>query len=86
MHETERHRVVLSAVQERLAVTVRELVALTGSSEATIRRDIATLHMQQQLRRPRQQAGDRHHPRRRRKKETLLIRQHLYQRCGDNDP
>ncbi|CAN0583611.1 unnamed protein product, partial [Ectocarpus sp. 12 AP-2014] len=40
MHETERHRLILSAVQERPIVTVGELVALTETSEATIRRDI----------------------------------------------
>ncbi|MHA3976723.1 DeoR/GlpR family DNA-binding transcription regulator [Halovulum sp. GXIMD14794] len=53
MHEKERHRVILSAVQERPVATVSELVSLTGSSEATIRRDIATLHMQKRLRRVR---------------------------------
>lgn len=53
MHETERHRIILSAVQERPVATVVELCALTGASEATIRRDIATLHMQKKLRRVR---------------------------------
>lgn len=53
MHESERHRVILSAVQERPVATVPELVALTGASEATIRRDIATLHVQKKLRRVR---------------------------------
>ncbi|WP_425052395.1 DeoR/GlpR family DNA-binding transcription regulator [Psychromarinibacter sp. S121] len=53
MHETERHRVILSAVQERPVATVAELVSLTGTSEATIRRDIATLHAQKRLRRVR---------------------------------
>ncbi|SIN99403.1 DeoR/GlpR family DNA-binding transcription regulator [Vannielia litorea] len=53
MHEKERHRVILSAVQDRPVATVSELVALTGSSEATIRRDIATLHMAKRLRRVR---------------------------------
>jgi len=53
MHESERHRVILSAVQERPVATVTELVALTGASEATIRRDIATLHVQNRLRRVR---------------------------------
>jgi DeoR family ulaG and ulaABCDEF operon transcriptional repressor len=53
MHEKERHRVILSAVQERPVVTVQEMVDLTGSSEATIRRDIAALHVQQRLRRVR---------------------------------
>ena len=53
MHESERHRLILSAVQDRPVVTVVDLVNLTGVSEATIRRDIATLHMQKKLRRVR---------------------------------
>ncbi|SFP42049.1 DeoR/GlpR family DNA-binding transcription regulator [Tranquillimonas alkanivorans] len=53
MHETERHRIILSAVQSKPVVTVAEMVELTESSEATIRRDIATLHMQKKLRRVR---------------------------------
>ncbi|TMV84954.1 DeoR/GlpR transcriptional regulator [Thioclava sp. BHET1] len=53
MHENERHRIILSAIQERPVATVIDLVALTGASEATIRRDIATLHVQKKLRRVR---------------------------------
>ena len=53
MHETERHRVILSAVQDRAVVTVIDLCNLTGASEATIRRDIAALHMQKKVRRVR---------------------------------
>ena len=53
MHEKERHRIILSAVQDRPVVTVAELCDLTSASEATIRRDIAALHMQKQLRRVR---------------------------------
>ncbi len=53
MHEKERHRIILSAVQDRPVVTVQELVSLTSSSEATIRRDIATLHVNKKLRRVR---------------------------------
>ncbi len=53
MHESERHRLILSSVQDRPVVTVPDLVNLTGVSEATIRRDIATLHMQKKLRRVR---------------------------------
>lgn len=53
MHETERHRVILSAVQSRPVVTVAEMVELTEASEATIRRDIAQLHMAKKLRRVR---------------------------------
>ncbi|MFK7858916.1 MAG: DeoR/GlpR family DNA-binding transcription regulator [Granulosicoccus sp.] len=49
----ERQKIILSAVQEKPVATVAELVALTDSSEATIRRDIAALHMGKQLRRVR---------------------------------
>ncbi len=51
MHETERHRVILAAVESRPMATVADLVELTGTSEATIRRDIAALHVQGKLRR-----------------------------------
>lgn len=53
MLETERHRIILSAVQDRPVVTVADLCALTGVSEATVRRDIAQLHVAKQLRRVR---------------------------------
>ena len=53
MHEKERHRIILSAVQDRPVVTVLDLCNLTEASEATIRRDIAALHMQKKLRRVR---------------------------------
>ncbi|SIS93812.1 DeoR/GlpR family DNA-binding transcription regulator [Paracoccus saliphilus] len=53
MLETERHRIILSAVQERPVVTVADLCALTGVSEATVRRDIAQLHLAKKLRRVR---------------------------------
>jgi DeoR family ulaG and ulaABCDEF operon transcriptional repressor len=53
MHESERHRLILSVLQERPMATVRELVALTDSSEATIRRDISTLDRKSKLRRMR---------------------------------
>ena len=53
MHETERHRVILAAVQSRPVATVGELVDITGTSEATIRRDIAALHVAGRLRRVR---------------------------------
>ncbi len=53
MHETARHRIILSAAQDRPVVTVADLCALTGASEATIRRDIATLDAQKKLRRVR---------------------------------
>ena len=51
MHETERHRIILSAVQDRPVATVPDLCSMTGASEATTRRDIATLHLQKRLRR-----------------------------------
>jgi DeoR family ulaG and ulaABCDEF operon transcriptional repressor len=53
MHETERHRIILSAAQDRPVVIVIDLCNMTGASEATIRRDIATLHVQKRLRRVR---------------------------------
>ena len=53
MHERERHRIMLSAVQARPVVTVQEFAALTDASEATIRRDIATLALQKRLRKVR---------------------------------
>lgn len=53
LHETERHRVILAAVQSRPVATVADLVEMTGTSEATIRRDIAALHVAGQLRRVR---------------------------------
>ncbi len=62
MHEKERHRIILSAVQDRPVVTVQELVAMTDSSEATIRRDIAQLHVQKKLRRVRGGAESIHPP------------------------
>ncbi|HET8726200.1 MAG TPA: DeoR/GlpR family DNA-binding transcription regulator [Alphaproteobacteria bacterium] len=53
MHETERHRVILSAVQSRPVATVADLVELTGTSEATVRRDTSALHVKGRLRRVR---------------------------------
>jgi DeoR family ulaG and ulaABCDEF operon transcriptional repressor len=53
MHERERHRIILSAVQAKPVATVQDLVELTGASEATTRRDIAALHVQGRLRRVR---------------------------------
>jgi len=53
MHEKDRHRVILSAVQDRSIVTVAELCTLTGASEATVRRDINTLDELKRLRRVR---------------------------------
>lgn len=53
MHEKERHTIILSAVEERPVVTVIDLCNLTGASEATVRRDIATLDEDKLLRRVR---------------------------------
>ena len=62
MHERERQKLILSAVQERPVVTVAELVDMTGTSEATIRRDISALHLQGRLRRVRGGAEALHPP------------------------
>ncbi|GGD95940.1 DeoR family transcriptional regulator [Aureimonas endophytica] len=53
MHEVERHRIILSAVQGRSVAGVAELAELTGASEATIRRDIAALALEKKLRKVR---------------------------------
>ena len=53
MHELERHNVILSAVENRPVVTVAELASMTTASDATIRRDIATLHLAKKVRRVR---------------------------------
>jgi DeoR family ulaG and ulaABCDEF operon transcriptional repressor len=53
MHERERHRIILNVVQERPVATIQDLMELTEASEATIRRDIAALHVQGRLRRVR---------------------------------
>ena len=50
MLESERHLIILSVLQEKPVATVRELVDLTESSEATIRRDIVALDEQKKLR------------------------------------
>lgn len=53
MHERERQRIILSAVQEKPVITVADVVALTDASEATVRRDIAALHLEGRLKRVR---------------------------------
>ncbi len=53
MHEKERHRIILSAVQERPVATILELCSMTGASEATIRRDVSALDEDKKLRRVR---------------------------------
>lgn len=62
MHERERHRIILSAIQEKPVVTVQDIMELTEASEATIRRDIAALHVQGKLRRVRGGAEALHPP------------------------
>jgi DeoR family transcriptional regulator, ulaG and ulaABCDEF operon transcriptional repressor len=62
MHERERHKLILNAVQERPVATLGELVEMTGTSEATIRRDISALHVQGRLRRVRGGAEALHPP------------------------
>jgi DeoR family ulaG and ulaABCDEF operon transcriptional repressor len=62
MHEIERHRIIVGEVADRPVVTVAQLVALTGASEATIRRDISALHVQGRLRRVRGGAEALHPP------------------------
>lgn len=62
MHERERHRIILSAVSERPVATVQDIVDWTGASEATVRRDIATLHLEGKLRRVRGGAEALHPP------------------------
>lgn len=53
MHEKERHKIILATVENKPVATVGELVQMTATSEATIRRDIATLHLAKQVRRVR---------------------------------
>ncbi len=62
MYESERHRIILSAIQEKPVVTVQDIAELTDASEATIRRDIASLHVQGKLRRVRGGAEAVHPP------------------------
>ena len=62
MHERERHRIILSAIQEKPVITVQDIAELTEASEATIRRDIAALHVQGKLRRVRGGAEAMHPP------------------------
>ena len=62
MHERERHRIILSAVQERPILTVQDIVELTDASEATIRRDISALALQNRLKKVRGGAEALHPP------------------------
>lgn len=51
MHERERWQLILSRLKDRGIVQVADLVALTGASVATLRRDLAKLEDTGQLRR-----------------------------------
>lgn len=62
MHERERHRIILSAVQEKPVITIQDLVELTEASVATLRRDIASLHNQGRIKRVRGGAEAIHPP------------------------
>lgn len=53
MHEIERHRIILTEVEEKPIVTLGYLVDLLGVSEATVRRDISQLHKQAKLKKVR---------------------------------
>ncbi|MDJ0685968.1 MAG: DeoR/GlpR family DNA-binding transcription regulator [Alphaproteobacteria bacterium] len=53
MHEIERHRLILDAVESQPVVTLVRLVELTGASEATVRRDVNALHLEGRLRKVR---------------------------------
>ncbi len=50
MHERERHRVILDLLRNRGVATVQDVAAATGGSDATVRRDLAALAAQGQLR------------------------------------
>jgi DeoR family ulaG and ulaABCDEF operon transcriptional repressor len=99
MHEHERHRVILSAVEDRAVVTVVDLCNLTGASEATIRRDIAALHMKKKVRRVRGGVESLHPPQfvglagrtfavneTMRIKEKQAIARAAVELCEDGDP
>ncbi|MEJ2044525.1 MAG: DeoR/GlpR family DNA-binding transcription regulator [Reinekea sp.] len=62
MHEVERHRIILTEVEEKPVARVTYLVDLLGASEATIRRDINELHNQGKLRKVRGGAEALHPP------------------------
>ena len=51
MHERERWQMILKLVRERGVIEVRDLVASTGASSATIRRDLSKLEETGELRR-----------------------------------
>ncbi|MEM7710802.1 MAG: DeoR/GlpR family DNA-binding transcription regulator [Pseudomonadota bacterium] len=99
MHENDRHRVILSAAQDRAVVTVADLVELTGASEATVRRDIAALDEAGRLRRvrggaesmtPRAQPGLAGRPfavnATQRQAEKAAIARAAVEMCADGEP
>lgn len=47
----ERHRLILSVLQEKQVATIQELVDATDSSESTIRRDLSQLQKEKKLKR-----------------------------------
>lgn len=51
MHERERWQLIAAMLRERPVLTVRDIVAATGASTATIRRDLVQLEADGQLRR-----------------------------------
>ncbi len=53
MHERERHRIIIAALQTQPVATVGTIVDMTGASEATIRRDFSLLALQGRLRKVR---------------------------------
>ncbi|HEV8247806.1 MAG TPA: DeoR/GlpR family DNA-binding transcription regulator [Polyangiaceae bacterium] len=53
MHEAERTRLILRALEGRAVVTIGELTSLLGASEATVRRDLTRLAEEGQIRRVR---------------------------------
>lgn len=53
MHEAERHEIITEAAQRHPVVTIRHIVAMTGASEPTARRDIVKLAAAGRLRRVR---------------------------------
>lgn len=62
MHERERHRIILSETATKPVVTIGYLVELLDASEATIRRDVNSLHSEGKLKKVRGGAESLHPP------------------------
>ncbi|EPJ44718.1 MAG: hypothetical protein OFPI_39240 [Osedax symbiont Rs2] len=62
MHERERHRIILAETAAKPVVTISYLVELLDASEATIRRDVNSLHAEDKLRKVRGGAESLHPP------------------------